>query len=202
MALDGKVTVNQQAIARHPDIAFMAEKMAQRTHSRQPDAALGKWNEVDKSGNIGILGNGAGLLMATLDLVTEASQKKPGGCLNVGHGRNTDSCSPNFCDRVAQGLEFLSQEKNIQAILINILSSVPTTLEVAETIATFVLQHERHHPSKTRHDRYPHLVVRLVGSDLDLAKERLAQVQVPIVENLDEAVAQVIRLAKSSATRK
>jgi succinyl-CoA synthetase beta subunit len=202
MALDGKVTVNQQAIARHADIALMAEKMARRAHGRQPDAALGKWNEVDKAGNIGILGNGAGLLMATLDLVTEVSQKKPVACLNVGHGRNTDSSSPNFCDRVAQGLEFLSQEKNIQAILINILSSVPTALEVAETIAKFVQQQEHANTGKTRHDREPHLVVRLVGSDLDLAKERLAQVQVSLVENLDEAVAQVVRLTKPSAARK
>lgn len=203
MALDGKVTVNEQAIGRHADIAVMAEKIASRTNGRQPAAEIGRWNEVDKSGTIGILGNGAGLLMATLDLVTEASHKKPAACLNVGHGRNTDSSAPNFCDRVAQGLEFLSQDKNIQVILVNILSSVPTALEIAEFIAEFVQRHERHPTSKTRtHNYHPHLVVRLVGSDLDSAKERLAQVQVTLVENLDEAVAQAARLAKSSAAKR
>lgn len=203
MALDGKVTINQQAIARHPDVSLMAEKMASRGNGLQPAAEIGRWNEVEKAGNIGILGNGAGLLMATLDLVIEASNRKPAACLNVGHGRNTDSSSPNFCDRVAQGLEFLTQDKNIQVILVNILSSVPTTLEVAEVIAEFVQRHERHPNSKTRASyHHPHLVVRLAGSDLDSAKERLAQVQVTLVENLDEAVVEAARVTKPSAAKK
>lgn len=203
MALDGKVTVNEQAIARHADVVVMAEKIASHAISRQPAAQLGKWNEIDKSGNIGILGNGAGLLMATLDLVTESARSKPAACLNVGHGRNTDSTAPSFGDRVAQGLEFLSGDKNIQVILVNILSSVPTCLEVAEAIALFAQQHERTNASKTRtHSHHPHLVVRLAGSDLDAARELLAQVQIPLVENLDEAVAEAARLAKPSAARK
>jgi succinyl-CoA synthetase beta subunit len=203
MALDGKVTVNQQAIARHPDVSLMAEKMASRSNGLQPAAEIGRWNEVEKAGNIAILGNGAGLLMATLDLVIEASNRKPAACLNVGHGRNTDSSLSNFCDRVAQGLEFLAQDKNIQVILVNILSSVPTTLEVAEVIAEFVQRHERHTTSKTRASyHHPHLVVRLAGSDLDSAKERLAQVQVILVENLDEAVVEAARVTKPSAAKK
>lgn len=199
MALDGKVTVNPQAIARHPDIAAMAEKVANRANGRQPAAELGKWNEIDKSGNIGIISNGAGLVMATLDLATDASSK-PATCLNVGHGRNVDSSSLTFGDRLEQGLELLSQDKNIQVILVNILSSVPTTLEVAEVIANFVQRHEIS-SARTR-SHHPHLVVRLAGLELEAARERLATVQVPLVENLDEAVAQAARLAKSSASKK
>jgi succinyl-CoA synthetase beta subunit len=202
MALDGKVTVNQQAIARHPDIASMAEKNASRTSGQQPTAELDKWTEVEKSGKIAILGNGAGLLLATLDLVTDASSK-PAICLNVGHGRNRDSSPPTFRDRIAQGLEFLSQDKNIQVILVNILSSVPTASEVAEVIAKFVQKHEERNTSKTRaHHHHQHIVIRLAGLDLDSAKDQLAQVQVPLVENLDEAVAEAVRLTKPSATKK
>lgn len=201
MALDGKVTVNEQAIARHPDIVVMAENIANYAPGRQLDAQIGKWNEVEKSGNIAVLGNGAGLLMSTLDLVSDAGGKKPAACLNVGHGRNTDLTAPQFGDRIVQGLEFISADKNIQVILVNILSSVPTTLEVAEVIAKFVRLSE-HTTNKTRSHIYPHLVVRLAGSDLDSAKERLAEVQVPIVENLDEAVAQAVRLAKPSAHKR
>lgn len=201
MALDGKVTVNQQAIARHPDIAVMAEKIASHASGRQPSAQIGKYNEIDKSGNIAILGNGAGLLMATLDLLADIGNRKPAACLNVGHGRNTDFAEPTFGDRIDQGLEFLSGDKNIQVILVNILSSVPTTLEVAEVIAKFVQRHERT-TNKARSSHHPYLVVRLAGSDLDSAKERLAQVQVPVVENLDEAVAEAVRLAKPSVHRR
>lgn len=201
MALDGKVTVNDQAIARHSDVTVMAQKIENQSNGRQYTAALGRLTEVEKSGNIGILGNGAGLVMATVDLVTDASSK-PATCLNVGHGRNWDSSSPTLCDRVEQGLDFLSQDKNIQVILVNILSSVPTTLEVAEVIANFVQRHEHNTASKTRHNHHPHLVIRLAGSDLDAAKERLATVQLSLVEDLDEAIAQAVRMSKPSATKR
>lgn len=139
--------------------------------------------------------------MATLDLLADIGNRKPAACLNVGHGRNTDFAEPTFGDRIDQGLEFLSGDKNIQVILVNILSSVPTTLEVAEVIAKFVQRHERT-TNKARSIYQPHIVVRLGGTDLDSAKEQLAQVQVPLVENLDEAVAEAVRLAKPSAHRR
>ncbi len=197
MALDGKVTVNKQAIARHPDIAVMAEKRNGQQHTTE----LNNRNEVEKSANIGVLGNGAGLLMATLDLVTDASSK-PVTCINVGHGSKPDSSLPTFGDRVQQGLELLSGDKNIQVILVNIISSVPNTPEIAEVISNFLQKRDRTTASKSRHSHHPPLVVRLVGSDLDLAREQLASVDVKVVENLDEAVDRAVRLAKASAARR
>ena len=202
MALDGKVTVNARAIARHPDIALMAEKIANRANSRQINGVLSTWDEVEQSGNIGILGNGAGLVMATLDLVTDAGSK-PASCLNVGHGRNSEPSPSTFCDQLEQGLEFLSQDKSIQVVLVNIVGTVPTAVEVAEVIANFVQRRSALTAGKTpSYAHLPRLVVRLVGSELHSAKKRLADVQVPLVENLDEAVAQAVRLAKSPATKK
>lgn len=203
MALDGKVTVNDRATARHPDIAVMAEKIENRTNGRKLSGVLGSWDEVETSGNIGILGNGAGLVMATLDLITDAGSK-PATCLNVGHGRNLDLSVPTFCDRVEQGLEFLSQNKSIQVVLVNIVGSVPTAVELASVIANFVQRHENQPTAKhTRsHAHFPRLIVRLAGSDVDSAKEQLAAVQVPLVENLDEAVEQTVRLAKVPAAKR
>ncbi len=201
MALDGKVTANDRAIARHPDIAVMAEKIENRVNGRKPSGVLGSWEEVEPSGNIGILGNGAGLVMATLDLVTDGGSK-PATCLNIGHGRNLDSSSPTFCDRLEQGLEFLSGDKSIQVVLVNILGSVPTAVEIASVIANFMQRRDRNNGGKTRsHSQLPRLVVRLAGSDVDSAREQLEAVQVPLLENLDEAVAQAIRLAKSVTKR-
>lgn len=197
MALDGKVTVNDRAIVRHSDVALMAEKKANRANALKANGSLGIRDEqVEESGNIGILANGAGLVMATVDLVTDAGFK-PGTCLNVGHGGNHIS-PPTFCDRLEQGLEFLCQDKNIRVVLVNILGSVPTALEIAGIIAKFVQIKEHTTVSKTSsHARRPRLVVRLVGgSELKSAEEQLAAVQVPLLENLDEAVAQAVSLTK------
>ncbi|MBW4637665.1 MAG: succinate--CoA ligase subunit beta [Gloeocapsa sp. UFS-A4-WI-NPMV-4B04] len=202
MALDGKVTVNDRAIARHPDIAVMAEKKANRANSQYPTAMLGSWEEVEPSGNIGILGNGAGLVMATLDLVTDAGSK-PATCLNVGHGRNLNTSPLAFCDRLALGLEFLYQSKNIKVVLVNIVGSVPTALEIASVITNFIQRHEDRPPaSKTRSHPYPGLIVRLADLELEAAREQLKTVQVPLVENLDEAVEQTVRLAKVNAAKR
>ena len=192
MALDGKVTVNERAIARHPDIALIAEKTANRADSKN-SRELGSWDEVEPSGNIGILSNGAGLLMATVDLVTDAGSK-PATCLNVGHGNYSNSSSSTFCNRLGQGLEFLSKDKSIQVVLVNILASVPTAVEVAEVIVNFI---------QNRSQGYlPNFVVRLAGSDFDTAKERLAAIQVPLIEGLEEAVTQTVHLAKPARKRR
>jgi len=201
MALDGKVTVNDAAIARHPDIALMAAKIAFGAPSRQINRELGSATDVERSGNIGILGNGAGLVMATLDLVTHAGSK-PASYVNVGHGGKSDSSPPSFEDRLQQGLEFLCQDKSIQVVLVNILSSVPSCEEVARVIANFVQANVSTSAGISRsHPALPYLVVRLAGSELDSAREHLAALAVPLVENLDEAVAQTVRLAKSAAKR-
>lgn len=199
MALDGKVTVNDRAIARHPDVNLMAEKMRERDNGRKFAWELGNWDEVEPAGNIAVLGNGAGLIMATMDMLTDAGSK-PATCLTIGHGRNTNSAVPSFNERLAQALEFLSQDKNIYVILINILGTVSTAAEIAEVIVKFVERRENV-TVKSRSHHLPRLVVRLVSSELDAAKAQLATVQVPFVENLDEAVAKAVSLAKSSGRR-
>ena len=207
MALDGKVTANDGAIARHADIASMAAKIANR--SNRLKAELGTWDEVEPSGSIGVLGNGSGLVMATLDSLTYAGSK-PIAYFNVGHGDNLYASPYSFCDRLEQGLEFLSQDRSIQVVLINILSSVPTAAQVAEIIAKFVRDHKctSCNGKSLAHSHLPRFVIRLAGSQLDLAKQCLAlagghAAKLLIVENLDDAVTQAVRLASlSTAGRK
>lgn len=202
MALDGKVTVNDRAIGRHADVVLMAEKMAQRDHGRKFSLELGTWDEVDPSGNIAVLGNGAGLVMATMDLLTDAGNK-PAMCLNIGHGRNLNSASASFGDRLQQGLEFLCQDKNIQVVLVNVLGTVPAPTELTEVIVNFVQRSDRVANTKSRSQAHsPHVVVRFAGSDVEAAKAQLEVIQVPLFDNLDEAVTQVVRLAKSSGRRR
>jgi succinyl-CoA synthetase beta subunit len=202
MALDGKVTVNDRAVGRHPEVAMLASKMTSRSPKQEISGDFGDWDGVELQGKIGILGNGAGLVLATIDLVTHGGGK-PGVCLNVKQGYCSEPSTTTFGERLEKGLEILTQDKSTQVILLNLLGSVPTASEVAEVITHFVQRRDSHSGSKSRSQtNFPRLVVRLAGSDLELAKKLLASTKVTLLENLDEAVAEAVRLTKSPAGKK
>ncbi|YAF97303.1 MAG: ATP-grasp domain-containing protein [Nodularia sp. CChRGM 3473] len=215
MALNGKVSINERAIGRHPDLADIAVKIANRHNGSLLKGHLGDWDGVELHGKIGILGNGTGSMMATLDLVTSAGGK-PGSCLNLRHAFLTDISPTTFCDRLAKGLNILAADKSIQVILINLLGSVPQAEEVADIITNFV-QHDKSaaksagsgsHGSRSRRESHlPRLVVRIAGSEFNVAKDFLATLKTQsdaliVVENLDEAVTEAVRLAKPTAHKK
>ncbi|MBC1241130.1 succinate--CoA ligase subunit beta [Nostoc sp. 2RC] len=209
MALNGKVRVNERAIKRHPDLTEMAAKIISRHPSTEINGILGDWDGVQMQGKIGILGNGTGSVMATLDLVANAGGK-PGVCLNLRHAFLTDTTPTTFGDRLETGLKILAADKSIQVILINFLGSIPHPQQLAEIIAKFVQQDNnelklkivRSNGSKIPRDvNVPTLVVRLAGSEWNEAKNYLATLETHsnaliVVENLDEAVEVAVRLAK------
>ena len=211
MALNGKVTINERAIGRHPDIAQMAAKKANSPRIGLMNSHLGDWEGVEMRGKIGILGNGTGSILATFDLVASAGGK-PGICLNLRHASLTNSSPTTFCDRLAKGLSTLAADKSIQVILINLLRSVPQAEEVAQIIAEFVqqdktelkLQAVNSNGNKSRREtQFPRVVVRFVGADFNIVKDALAILKTPrdaliVVENLDEAVLEAVRLVKST----
>ncbi|MBW4446165.1 MAG: succinate--CoA ligase subunit beta [Spirirestis rafaelensis WJT71-NPBG6] len=211
MALNGNIRVNDRAIARHPDIAAMAEKIGTRHPGNHTNGHFRDWDGIEMHGKIGILGNGAGSVMATLDLVTNAGGK-PGLCLNLRHAFPTDTPATTFGHRLTKALKILAADKSIQVILINLLGTIPQPPEVAETIVAF-LQHDKSelkphvlhssgHKSRREND-FPRFVIRLGGSDLNATRNYLATIKTQsdapiVVENLDEAVAEAVYLAKSS----
>jgi succinyl-CoA synthetase beta subunit len=211
MALNGNVIVNERAMGRHPDIATIGAKFLNRHPSHETNGNLGDWDGLELHGRIGILGNGAGSVLATLDLVANSGGKL-GACLNLRHRSSTDTSPTTFRDRLETGLKILADDRSIQVILINLLGSIPQAGEVAEVIANFMQQEKselrphvvRSNGSKSRREVYfPRLVVRLAGSELDAARKYLStlksQGDAPIVlENLDEAVTEAVRLAKSA----
>jgi succinyl-CoA synthetase beta subunit len=215
MALNGKVRVNERAIKRHPDLTEMAAKIISRHPSTEINGILGDWDGVQMQGKIGILGNGTGSVMATLDLVANAGGK-PGVCLNLRHAFLTDTTPTTFGDRLETGLKILAADKSIQVILINFLGSIPQPQQLAEIIAKFVEQDNnelklkivRSNGSKIPRDvNVPTLVVRLAGSEWNEAKNYLATLETHsnaliVVENLDEAVEVAVRLAKPTNKKK
>lgn len=215
MALNGKVRVNERAIGRHPELAQMAEKMVTPYPSKK-NGHLGDWDGIEMhGGKIGILGNGTGSVMATLDLVVNAGGK-PGISLNLRHSLLTDTTPTTFCDRLDKSLQIMATDKSTQVILLNLLGSVPQSAEFAQVIEKFLQEDKtelksqvvRSNGSKSRRDNGSvRLVVRLAGSELNVAKKYLASLKaygdgLILVENLDEAVEEAVRLAKGTAYKK
>ncbi|MEA5550601.1 succinate--CoA ligase subunit beta [Anabaena cylindrica UHCC 0172] len=212
MALNGKVRVNERAIKRHPEIVQMAAKMVSHHRDSKINGIVGDGDGLEIHGKIGILGNGTGSVLTTLDAVANAGGK-PGVSLNLRHSFLTDTSLTTFCDRLETGLKILAADNSIKVILINFLGTIPQVSQMAEIIANFIqldpkeLQPLLSNGSKIKPRNLPRLVVRLAGSDFENARQYLATLKsetqmLIVVENLDEAVLQAVRLAKLPAYKK
>lgn len=140
MALDGKISVNNYALGRHPELVSLASANL-NGHSEKPmfKSQLSELNLTDKPGNIAILCNSASLAAATLDLIYKA-KGHPAKCLILEGYASWDS--PSISSPVQQlqaALQLLGDVKGIQVVLVNILSNVAASEEVAEVIASYLL---------------------------------------------------------------
>jgi succinyl-CoA synthetase beta subunit len=203
MALDGKVTVNDDALQRHPDLVALLAKSDKATTPGETPVMM------ETDGQIGVLCNGAGLTMATMDLVYAAGGR-PASFLNIGGETQSDSSPLALRQRLAQGLELMTQMKQVRVLLVNLVSGLMPCDEIAEVIATYLNRRVREPRgvSEIRPDtlithtiRIPQIVVRLVGNDRDRARELLSATQIAFVETLDEAVTQSVAISKT-VTRK
>lgn len=201
MALDGKITVNDDALARHPALAALHSKPIVPVPDRLPEADT----ILDPDGQIGILCNGVGLTMATLDLVSQAGGK-PASFMNIGGETHNVWLKHSLAARLEQGLDLIGQNKHVKLILVNLISGTVACDELAAAIAQFLqrnthnvrsINEAREEPTH-RPARAPLIVARLMGPRLQEAKDRLAGTQAFISEDLDAAVSQVIALSKSA----
>ncbi|MEG4838160.1 succinate--CoA ligase subunit beta [Microcoleus sp. B9-D4] len=216
MALDGKVTANDDALGRHPDLAALSGKKqssglarerrsphasGDRSHSQSKVQQSPEFDPKSKSsisnseslqlieldGNIAILCNGVGLTMATLDAVTHQGGK-PANFVNIG-SLDRYYAANALRDRVELGLELVAQDKSVKVILVNILGSASKTEEIIAAVAGYL---ER----KARANRHIQVVLRLVELDADAVKKRLGQLPVQLASTLDEAAAASVSSAK------
>ncbi|MTJ06306.1 MULTISPECIES: succinate--CoA ligase subunit beta [unclassified Anabaena] len=214
MALNGKVRVNERSINRHPEIAEMAAKMLSRPHGNaKKNGLLDSWDSLEMRGKIGILGNGKGSVLTTLDAVVNASGK-PSKCINLRHSFMSDTAPTTFGDRLVTSLKTLASDQNIQVILINFVGTIPQVHQFPEIITNF-LQLDRSEitsdVSATNGNNppleLPHLVIRLAGAEFNDARKYLATFKTThqsliVVENLDAAVKEAVRLAKLPVVKK
>jgi succinyl-CoA synthetase beta subunit len=189
MALDGKVTVNDAAIARHPILSHLVDEIPQRD-GKSLMAALpspDQFNLLSLEGTMGLLCNGAGLTMTTLDLIRQ-TKAKLAGYVDLGGEYHNNYPANRLQALIEQGLTRMAQERNIKIILVNILGGMLNCRQVAAAIAQFL--------SQPRSSRLPQLVVRLTGDCLSDAQQQLADLGIPALAHIDDAIAKAVLLTK------
>jgi succinyl-CoA synthetase beta subunit len=215
MALDGKVTVNDGAIGRHPDLAAFESQPIERSPSVTSAEEI-SWLEIpglavqstlETQGMVGILCNGSGLTMATMDSFYQAGGK-PIAFLNIGSETHYDWDIENFCDRLFQGLEAMSQKPQVEIILLNLISGIVSGEAIAKTLLKFLQTKTRSASYST--DGIPHagpsshtltrplplIAIRWIGPDCEEAKALLMGGPVVFCDELDAAIGQVLKWAK------
>ncbi|MEO0524367.1 MAG: malate--CoA ligase subunit beta, partial [Pseudomonadota bacterium] len=168
IALDAKMTFDDNALFRHPQIAELRDKSQEDPReSRAADRGL---SYVGLDGNIGCIVNGAGLAMATMDTIKLAGGE-PANFLDIGGGATPE--------RVAKAFRLVLSDKNVQAILVNIFAGINRCDWVAEGVV--------HALKETRVD-VP-VVVRLAGTNVEEGQKILARSGLPIIRarTLNEA---------------
>jgi succinyl-CoA synthetase beta subunit len=178
-ALDSKYTVDDNALFRHPDIAEMRDLAALPPEERMARERGVTYVKLD--GYVGILGNGAGLVMSTLDVVAGAGGQ-PANFLDVGGGAQADE--------IVTAMEVLLSDPNVRAVLFNVFGGITRCDEVARGILTAL----------ERLDVRVPIVVRLDGTN-DVEGRRLLAEAAPanlrVAETMLGAAEQVVALAGS-----
>jgi succinyl-CoA synthetase beta subunit len=179
LALDAKVNLDDNALYRHPDLAELRD--LDEEEPLEVEAAKHRLNYVKLDGNIGCMVNGAGLAMATMDLIKLAGGE-PANFLDVGGGASAET--------VENGFRILLSDSQVKAILINIFGGIVRCDRVAEG----VIQARR----KTAVG-VP-VVVRLAGTNAELAARMLEQSGLNFVvgQDLSEAAMRVVAAVGSS----
>jgi succinyl-CoA synthetase beta subunit len=179
VALDGKVTFDDNAMFRHPDLKALRDLSEEEpAEVRAADTGL---SYIKLDGNIGCLVNGAGLAMATMDII-KYHGGEPANFLDVGGGANTQ--------QVTEAFRILLADENVQAVLVNIFGGIAR----CTTIATALIE-----ASKTVGFDVP-LVVRLEGTEVEEGKRMLAESDVAIItaDDLTDAAKKVVAAAKAA----
>jgi succinyl-CoA synthetase beta subunit len=183
VALDGKVTLDENAEFRHEDHAALEDKAA--ADPLEAKAKAKGLNYVKLDGQVGIIGNGAGLVMSTLDVVAyagEAHGVKPANFLDIGGGANAQV--------MADGLDVILNDEQVRSVFVNVFGGITACDEVANGIkgALEILGDSATKP----------LVVRLDGNNVDAGRAILDELNHPLVtqvDTMDGAAAKAAELA-------
>ena len=180
VALDAKVSFDDSALFRHKDLEELRDES--EMDPKELDATKHDLNYVALDGEIGCMVNGAGLAMATMDII-KLYGSSPANFLDVGGTANAA--------RVTEAFRIITSDPNVKAILVNIFGGIAKCDMIAEGIVA---------ATKTLHLKVP-LVVRLEGTNVELGKKILAESGLAIIpaDNLADAAQKVVAAVKKGA---
>lgn len=179
VALDAKMNFDDNALFRHPNVAELRDEDEEDPQERE--ATNWELNYVRLDGDIGCMVNGAGLAMATMDIV-KLYGGSPANFLDVGGGATTE--------RVTAAFKIILSDPNVKGILVNIFGGIMRCNVIADGIVAAAKEVSLDVP----------LVVRLEGTNVELGKEILANSGLPIIaaDNLADAAAKVVDATKKA----
>src|ERR671926_1059445 len=181
MALDAKVTLDDNSLFRHADNAALRNVAAEDEQERMARERGLTYVKLD--GNVGILGNGAGLVMSTLDVVAQAGGH-PANFLDAGGGSKADA--------IVSAVEVILSDPKVKAVLFNIFGGITRCDEVANGLIEAFAQVKPEVP----------FVVRLDGTNDEEGRRLLAEADLPglhVEATMLDAANRVVELAKSGA---
>jgi succinyl-CoA synthetase beta subunit len=177
VALDAKLNFDDNALFRHPDLAGMRD--SDEEDPAEVEASKHDLNYVQLDGDIGCLVNGAGLAMATMDVI-KVYGGAPANFLDVGGGATTE--------KVTEAFKIMLRNPSLRAILVNIFGGIMRCDVIAQALVD---------ASKAVSLKVP-LVVRLEGTNVEQGKQILADSKLPIIsaKNMADAAEKVVKAAK------
>jgi succinyl-CoA synthetase beta subunit len=178
LALDAKVTIDDNELDRRPDLAQLRDESAEEPS--EVAARKANLTFIKLSGNVGCVVNGAGLAMATMDLVKYYGGQ-PANFLDIGGSSNPE--------KVVNALKIITGDPEVKAILFNIFGGITRTDDVANGILTAMKQFKVNVP----------LVIRLTGTNEEEAVRILKAAGMQALNDMDEAVQKVVEVAKGAA---
>ena len=174
VALDAKMVIDDNELERRPDIAALRDESAE--DPSEVEARKANLTFIKLDGNVGCVVNGAGLAMATMDLVKYYGGD-PANFLDIGGSSNPE--------KVVAALRIITSDKNVKAILFNIFGGITRTDDVANGIVTAIKQNPLKVP----------LVIRLTGTNEEIALKILKENGLSAMTDMDEAVKKAVALA-------
>ncbi|MBA2688709.1 MAG: ADP-forming succinate--CoA ligase subunit beta [Gemmatimonadaceae bacterium] len=174
VALDAKMVVDDNELDRRPDIEELRDESSEAPS--EVDARKANLTFIKLDGNVGCVVNGAGLAMATMDLVKYYGGD-PANFLDIGGSSNPE--------KVVNALRIITSDPNVKAILFNIFGGITRTDDVANGIVTATKQNPLKVP----------IVIRLTGTNEEIAVKILTENGFSAMTNMDEAVQKVVALA-------
>ena len=192
LALDGKVSIDGNSAFRHPEHDAFVDHS--KTDPLEVLAIERDLNYVKLDGNVGIIGNGAGLVMSTLDVVAYAGEEftsadgshpKPANFLDIGGGANAEV--------MADGLDVIFEDHQVKAVFVNVFGGITACDAVADGIV-------QAYGILASHGKSPKpLVVRLDGNNAELGRSILDFAALPLLERVDTMDGAARRVAELAA---